>query len=1125
MMKKSNLLLFLLLLWAATASAQHGRERMAGVYYAYQAPHDVRYTAPPAGYRPVYIAHYGRHGSRWLTSDERYLHVIEPFKDRANLTRLGRSVARRLARVWKNARGNGGQLTPLGARQQRELGTRMVERFPEVYQNGAQVTVYSSMRQRCLDSKSAFVAAQQAVLEKMGRQVSFVDKTSAADMPWMADDGAEVRALSSRTHPVCREDATRLTAALFRDPSKVADADGLMAELFTIAGDMQDIPLKIDFSDVFTDEECRALYERNNLRMWTINGLAPGNYGVSVRAAEDLWRQIQQSADEALTAGRPAVSLRFGHDTNLYRLLSLLGVTSLSDERVDEMDKVVPMAANLQLVFYSNGKNVLLKILHNEREVGIEGIRDQKVYYSWDRLKAHVSKRLEDFHRLRWLEAINTMVGTDHAVTRGAGRYGKGSEERGQTLPAVFEPNGMNFWTPQTQRTEHKCVAPYYYGDTLFRGFRNSHWLVGGCTQDYGTFTLMPLFGTLRLSAADCATPFDHAREVSHPDYYAVSLPREHLTAEMTGLSHAAFFRFTYQKEGRAYFVIAPNSDEGEGFVAVDTARNAVYGYNPVHRIYQGWGERAGFSGWFVAQFERPIADCGVTDSVAWVAFEVQKGEDLLVKAASSFVDLQGAYNNIAQEMPHWEFGDTRQRAITAWQRRLRQIEVESQDTAAVAQFYGALYRTSFLPRAFSDKDGRYPSFAGAQEVRSHYLGEIGGKPLYRRAYMDFSLWDTYRALQPLNLLIAPANGGMVQSLVDMYDEGGWLPIFPCWNSYTAAMIGDHATAVLAEAILKDGKNIDTEKAYRAMRKNAFETPKTRGEYENGMGRRALASYLRYGYIPLEDSVKEAFHTQEQVSRTLEYAYDDYALAQVAKRLGHDDDYRALMQRAGNWRNVINPATGWADGRYKSGCWLGNGDLTGRVPFLTEGAVCHYSWYVPHDPQGLIRVMGGRERFVSRLDSLFDGGYYWHGNEPCHQVAYMYSFAGEPWKTQQRVHDILQAEYLDVPGGLSGNEDAGQMSAWYVFSAMGFYPVCPASQYYILSAPSFDRVAIGSFIMEAERRSAADIYIQRATWNGQPYTKNYITYDMIRRGGTLKFVMGPAPNREWGSRRTDCVPE
>lgn len=1124
-MKKKQLLPLLLLLWTATAPAQHSRERMAGVYYAYPAPQDVKYTAPPEGYKPVYIAHYGRHGSRWLTSDDRYLWVIDHFKDRDNLTKLGRSVAQRLARVWKNAHGNGGQLTPLGAQQHRNIGTRMVERFPEVYQGGAQVTVYSSMRRRCLDSKAAFVAAQQAALAKAGRQAVFTDKTSEADMSWIADDGAEVEALGRRTHPVCREDATRFAAALFRDPSRVADADRLMSELFTIAGDMQDVPLKIDFSDVFTDEECRALYERNNLRMWTIHGLSPANYGVSVRAAEGLWQQIQQLADAALAAGEPAVSLRFGHDTNLYRLLSLIGTTNLSDERVDEMDKVVPMAANLQLVFYSNGKNVLLRLLHNEHEVNIEGIRDQKVYYSWTRVKSHIRKRLEDFHRLRWLEAINTMVGTDRSSLGVTSRYGKGSEERGQMIPAVFEPNGMNFWTPQTQRSERKCVAPYQYADTLFRGFRNSHWLVGGCAQDYGTFTLMPLFGALRHSAEDCATPFDHADEVSHPDYYAVRLPREHLTAEMTGMSHSAFFRFTYDREGTAHIVVAPNSDTGEGFVAIDTARNAIYGYNPVRRIYQGWGEKAGFSGWFVVQFERPIVDCGATDSVAWVSFEVQKGEDLLVKAASSFVDLQGAYNNIAQEMPHWEFCDTRQRTITAWQRRLRQVEVSSADTASVRRFYSALYRTSFLPRAFSDKDGRYPSFAGAREVKKHFLGEIGGKPLYRRAYMDFSLWDTFRALQPLNLLLSSANGGMLQSLVDMYDEGGWLPVFPCWNSYTAAMIGDHATAVLAEAILKDEKSIDVEKAYRAMRKNAFETPKTREEYENGMGRRALTSYLRYGYIPLEDSVKEAFHTREQTSRTLEYAYDDYALAQVAGKLGHTDDYRALMKRAGNWRNVINPATGWADGRYKSGRWLGNRDLTGRVPFLTEGAVCHYSWYVPHDPQGLIRAMGGRERFVSRLDSLFDGGLYWHGNEPCHQIAYLYAYAGEPWKTQQRVRHILQTEYGDTPGGLSGNEDAGQMSAWYVFSAMGFYPVCPVSPYYILSAPAFDRVAIGDFVIEAERRSAEDNYIRRATWNGEPYTRNYITYDMIRQGGTLKFVMGPVPNKEWGSKREDCVPE
>lgn len=398
-------------------------------------------------------------------------------------------------------------------------------------------------------------------------------------------------------------------------------------------------------------------------------------------------------------------------------------------------------------------------------------------------------------------------------------------------------------------------------------------------------------------------------------------------------------------------------------------------------------------------------------------------------------------------------------------------------------------------------------------------------------------MWDIYRAQLPLlNIIDSDRTEQMMQSLTNMYSQGGWMPIFPCWNSYTSAMIGDHAASVVADAYVKGNRNFDVAVAYQGLRKNAFTSPKTFEEYKNGMGRRALKSYLKYGYIPMEDSVMEAFHTHEQVSRTLEYAYDDFCVAQLAKALGKTSDYQALMKRARNWRNVINPHTGWADGRYKSGRWLNNQDITGRVPFITEGAVIHYSFYVPHDVYGLMEAMGGRAAFVSKLDSLFGlsafslresevaSGFYWHGNEPCHQTAYLYAWAGQPWKTQYIVHHVLNTEYLDVPGGLSGNDDAGQMSAWYIFSALGFYPVCPATPYYIIGAPSFKRAKIGHLTIEAPNVSDENIYIQSATWNGRPYTKTYITHDMIRQGGTLRFTMGAQPNRSWGTNKEDLPP-
>lgn len=367
-------------------------------------------------------------------------------------------------------------------------------------------------------------------------------------------------------------------------------------------------------------------------------------------------------------------------------------------------------------------------------------------------------------------------------------------------------------------------------------------------------------------------------------------------------------------------------------------------------------------------------------------------------------------------------------------------------------------------------------------------------------------MWDTYRALHPLyNIIVPETSGQMMQSLVTMYDEGGWLPIFPCWNSYTAAMIGDHCTSVLADAYVKGIRGFDAEKAYEGMRQNAMKSPESFEEYKNGMGRRALKSYVQYGYIPMEDPVNEAYHTNEQTSRTLEYAYDDFCVAQMAKALGKTADYELLMQRSESWRNVINPHLGYADGRHADGSWEMNTDLIHRKSFITEGATCHYTWYVPQNVKGLIEVLGGRERFVAKLDSMFSEGRYWHGNEPCHQVPWLYSMAGEREKTAQQVRHILDTEYNDTPDGLSGNDDAGQMSAWQLFGMMGFYPVCPATTQYQLSAPLFRRITLNQsngrqFVIEAQGDSH-----QRVSLNGHPIEKATIDHADIVRGGRLIF--------------------
>ena len=709
----------------------------------------------------------------------------------------------------------------------------------------------------------------------------------------------------------------------------------------------------------------------------------------------------------------------------------------------------------------------------------------------------------------RALELVDTRVGTDAAVTKTAGLFGKGSEEHGQTLPAVGVPHGMNLWTPQTRDTEKKCIAPYYYSDNYLQGFRNSHWIVGGCTQDYGSMTLHASSGNLRTSPSARATRLDRASEVARPDYYSVYLPDEGLKTEMAGLSRAGIFRFTYDDDGVGHLVINPNSDEGEGSIEIDLEKREIRGHNPIHRIYQGWGEPTGASGWFVIRIPEglEIQDYGVFkgDTVlakhkaikdqpgigAYLSFKTRKGEPVVFKTGASLSSLDGAVKNLEAEIPGWDFDAVRAESGRQWDERFGRIKVEGGKREDREKFYGSLYRCSLLPRVISDVDGSYPRFARGGEIMKMETGDF---------YDDYSMWDTYRALHPLLTLIEPERSGeMMQSLVLKGEQGGWMPIFPCWGSYTAAMIGDHCAVAIADAAVKGVDNFDLQAAYRLLRRNAFESPDTYEEYTDGMGRRALKSYLHYGYIPVEDGVKEAFHQREQTSRTLEYAFDDYALSRIAALLGEKEDEAELLRRSGNWRNVIDPELGYANGRHANGKFV-----KGTNPFtfhsaITEGAPCHYTWYVPHDPEGLFEALGGKEMAEAKLDSMFSEHRYWHGNEPCHQVAYLYNDLGAPEKTRKQVRHILDTEYLNVPGGLSGNDDAGQMSAWYVFSAMGFYPVAPSTPYYYVSAPIFDKITI------TPAGGESVVITSDASADGPQEIPRRISHSDLTSGGILKF--------------------
>ena len=492
----------------------------------------------------------------------------------------------------------------------------------------------------------------------------------------------------------------------------------------------------------------------------------------------------------------------------------------------------------------------------------------------------------------------------------------------------------------------------------------------------------------------------------------------------------------------------------------------------------------------------------------------------MIVRAGTSFTSPEAAARNLETEVGSAGFDEVRTRAEAAWEDALGRVRVRGGSSDERQAFYTALYHALLQPRLFSDADGAYPCFGGGGALERAVGFDY---------YDDFSLWDTFRAQHPLLVLLQPERvPHFVRSLLAKADEGGFLPNFPGWNSYTSAMIGDHGASVIADAWVKGVRRFDGEAALRALVKNATETPPYE-EYADGKGRRALAESLSLGYIPLEQEVSEAFHKREQVSRTLEYAYDDFAISALARALEREDVAAAFTKRAANWRNVFDRSIGFVRGRHADGRWVETFDPAAEQPWITEGTPWHYTFFVPHDVAGLIGAIGGREAFVARLDRLFAEGRYWHGNEPSHHIAYLYDHAGAPWRTQEEVRRVLASEYGLGPAGLKGNDDTGQMSAWYVFSAIGLYPVAPGSPHYEIGSPLFEeaRIDVGggrTFTVRAPGASAANLYVQSATLDGRPHERPWIAHADVVRGATLELRMGPHPNREWGARPKDAPP-
>ncbi|MET4082750.1 putative alpha-1,2-mannosidase [Pedobacter sp. UYP30] len=728
------------------------------------------------------------------------------------------------------------------------------------------------------------------------------------------------------------------------------------------------------------------------------------------------------------------------------------------------------------------------------------------------------------------VDYVNPLTGTSYSTTISSKKHSSGptTELLANVIPAVGLPFGMTQWTPQTQLTEKKCVAPYYYKDKEMSGFRATHWLSGSCTQDYGSFTIMPISGKLRTSAVDYASGYQHKNEKSSPNYYSVFLDKYQITSEITALARSAMMRFTAGSTDDFYLIIKPNSDRAKGFVKIDQKNGEVVGYNPVYRIYQGSGSPAGFNGFFVIQFQKQVEKNGLfsgndfldgqstgnkVDLGAFLKFKMQKGERLTIRMGTSFTSIANARANLKAEINHWDFEKLRKQAGDIWNTALGQIKIETSDKKDKDIFYTSFYHSMQHPRLFSDVNGSYPKFAHQYEN-----AQLKGKDYYD----DFSMWDIYRAQLPLYQILQPKKiGEFANSMVLKGDQGGWLPIFPCWNNYTAAMIGDHGSAFLASAIVKNIGGFDQNKAYNLMRKNAFETPDSTESME-GKGRRALGDYKKYGYVPLNNHILEAFHTNEQVSRTMEYAFDDYCVAKIAEKLGRADDEKELFIRAKNYKNVFDKKVQSINGRYADGSWLGNFNPDKRASFITEGTPRQYMFYAPQDIKGLIDLVGGKSALEKALDSLFLKGEYWHGNEPGHQIPFMYNYTNTPWKTQKIVRQVLDEEYADGPGGLSGNDDAGQMSAWYVFASLGFYPVDPVSNRYEICSPLFDKAIIklknGKTIqILANGNKGKNRFIQSLKINGKLYDKTYLTYDDLMSGAKLEFLLGEKPNINWGT--------
>ena len=696
-----------------------------------------------------------------------------------------------------------------------------------------------------------------------------------------------------------------------------------------------------------------------------------------------------------------------------------------------------------------------------------------------------------------------------------------GTGGHGHTYPGASLPFGMMQLSPDTRLEGWDGCSAYHNSDSVIYGFSHTHLSGTGCS-DYGDILIMPVKGQVVLDNYGFRSKFRKITEKARPGYYEVVLDGPGVKAELTTTLRTGMHRYEFNNPNNAGLVL----DLKHRDLVLDS-RLKINGPDEIEgmRISQAWASKQIL--FFVIRFSKPVSSYRVksgneistsiseingTDIKAEFDFILKKGESLLLKIGISAISAEGARKNLDKENPGWDFEAIARQALDSWNRELGKIVVEGGSNDQKSVFYTALYHAMLSPNLYMDADGQYLG----RYLKAHTAHGFD-------YYTVFSLWDTYRAEHPLLTLIdRKRTGDFINTFLKQYQEGGKLPVWELSSNETGCMIGYHSVPVIVDAWLKGITDFDAGLALKAM-KNSAE--------QDELG---LKYYKSLGYIP---SDREG----ESVSRTLEYAYDDWCIALMAKALGKTVDYNSYIRRAQYYKNLFDQTTGFMRAKSNAG-WFSPFDPS-EVNFnYTEANAWQYSFYVPQDLSGLMNLMGGREKFAEKLDALFTApsatsgreqadisgmiGQYAHGNEPSHHMAYLYDYAGKPWKTQELIHRICDELYRNDPDGLCGNEDCGQMSAWYVLSAMGFYPVVPGSGVYAIGTPLFPKVSIHlengkTFTIEAKGISRHKFYISSSTFNGDPYNKCFITHADIMQGGKMTFTMAMQPDTSRGSRDGD----